>query len=121
MPKYNDDDDMFKEEDIHKGLSNPETRTFLAKEYARLREQCSQTPEMVQKRIAQIESELAVANERLLIAKQREAIELIASSKGWAIHDIDEDVVEFIEDEYPFIGTEREFNSQFIVPTPADD
>jgi len=80
---------MFTEDDVHKGLVEAEARTFLAKEHAALLEECSSTSEMIEKRIAQIQADLKVQKQRLLVAKQREAIELIVFSKGWSIHDID--------------------------------
>lgn len=110
---------MFSEEDVHKGLINSEARTFLAKEHSSHLEECSYSSETIIKQILALEAEIAERKKLLLVAQQREAIELIISSNGWEIHDI-EGVVEFTNESYPFIGTEREFRQQFLVAHDLD-
>jgi len=104
---------MFNEEDIHNGLTNAEARTFLAKKHAALLDECSSTSDYMLKRIAALEAEVEEKKKWLLIAQQREAIELIISSHGWDMHNIENDIIEFDDVEFPFIGTKKEFDSQF--------
>ena len=111
---------MFSEDDVHKGLIEPEARTFLAKEYSALLDECSLSTETIEEVIAQLQADLEIHRKRLILAKQREAIELIISSKGWSIHDVSEEVVEFMDEVYPFVGTQREFDQQFLVPISCD-